>query len=62
MTPILQLKYFFEKHGFHVSSRLADTLGMLCGKCTLVCPRDIQLRNVVMNIKRNILKYKMILL
>jgi hypothetical protein len=28
MSPILQLKYFFEKHGFHVSSRLADKLGM----------------------------------
>ncbi|HWS59572.1 MAG TPA: hypothetical protein VN182_01450 [Flavobacterium sp.] len=28
MTAILQLKYFFEKHGFHVSSRLADKLGM----------------------------------
>ena len=32
---------------------------MLCGKCTLVCPREIQLRNVVMSIKKNILKYKM---
>lgn len=28
MSPILKLKYFFEKHGFHVSSRLADRLGM----------------------------------
>lgn len=28
MLPILKLKYFFEKHGFHVSSRLADKLGM----------------------------------
>lgn len=28
MSPIIQLKYFFEKHGFHVSSRLADRLGM----------------------------------
>jgi len=28
MSAILQLKYFFEKHGFHVSSRLADKLGM----------------------------------
>lgn len=28
MTAIIQLKYFFEKHGFHVSSRLADKLGM----------------------------------
>jgi hypothetical protein len=26
---IIKLKFFFfEKHGFHVSSRLADTLGM----------------------------------
>ena len=25
---INKLKYFFEKHGFHVSSRLADKLGM----------------------------------
>lgn len=25
---MLRLKFFFEKHGFHVSSRLADTLGM----------------------------------
>ncbi len=28
MKAVLQLKYFFEKHGFHVSSRLADKLGM----------------------------------
>jgi phage shock protein PspC (stress-responsive transcriptional regulator) len=28
MRADLQLKYFFEKHGFHVSSRLADKLGM----------------------------------
>jgi hypothetical protein len=28
MRAVLQLKYFFEKHGFHVSSRLADRLGM----------------------------------
>lgn len=28
MTAIHQIKYFFEKHGFHVSSRLADKLGM----------------------------------
>ncbi len=28
IAPINKLKYFFEKHGFHVSSRLADKLGM----------------------------------
>jgi hypothetical protein len=28
MSFIIELKYFFEKHGFHVSSRLADKLGM----------------------------------
>ena len=28
MAPIKQLKYFFEKHGFNASSRLADKLGM----------------------------------
>lgn len=28
MSAVVQLKYFFEKHGFHVSSRLADKLGM----------------------------------
>ena len=28
MSPIIKLKYFFFKHGFHVSSRLADKLGM----------------------------------
>ena len=28
MRTVIQLKYFFEKHGFHVSSRLADKLGM----------------------------------
>jgi phage shock protein PspC (stress-responsive transcriptional regulator) len=28
MSPLIQLKYFAEKHGFHVSSRLADRLGM----------------------------------
>ncbi|WP_396147138.1 PspC domain-containing protein [Flavobacterium sp.] len=25
---INSIRYFFEKHGFHVSSRLADRLGM----------------------------------
>jgi phage shock protein PspC (stress-responsive transcriptional regulator) len=25
---ITKIRYFFEKHGFHVSSRLADRLGM----------------------------------
>jgi hypothetical protein len=28
MSVIIKLSFFFEKHGFHVSSRLADTLGM----------------------------------
>lgn len=28
MSAILKLKFFLEKHGFHVSSRLADKLGM----------------------------------
>lgn len=28
MSLVIQLKYFFEKHGFHVSSRMADKLGM----------------------------------
>lgn len=28
MSLVIQLKYFFEKYGFHVSSRLADKLGM----------------------------------
>jgi len=28
MATVLKLKYFFEKRGFHVSSRLADKLGM----------------------------------
>lgn len=28
-TPsVIKLKFFFEKYGFHVSSRLADSLGM----------------------------------
>ncbi|MBC7494524.1 MAG: PspC domain-containing protein [Flavobacterium sp.] len=25
---VIRLKYFAERHGFHVSQRLADTLGM----------------------------------
>lgn len=28
MKRLNQLKFFLEKHGFHVSSRLADALGM----------------------------------
>lgn len=28
MIHLNQIKFFFEKHGFHVSSRLADALGM----------------------------------
>jgi len=28
VPSVIKLKYFFEKYGFHVSSRLADKLGM----------------------------------
>ena len=28
MSLVLKLKYFFEKQGFHIASRLADRLGM----------------------------------
>jgi hypothetical protein len=28
MRLVIKLKYFFEKHGFNASSRLADKLGM----------------------------------
>ena len=28
MSAVIKLKFFFEKYGFHVSSRLADKLGM----------------------------------
>ncbi|HEU0136964.1 MAG TPA: PspC domain-containing protein [Flavobacterium sp.] len=28
MSVVIKLKYFFEKYGFQVSSRLADRLGM----------------------------------
>lgn len=28
MSPVLHIKYFFEKHGFNAASRLADRLGM----------------------------------
>lgn len=28
MSAVIRLKYFFEKYGFQVSSRLADKLGM----------------------------------
>lgn len=28
MAVVLKLKYLLEKHGFHVSSRVADKLGM----------------------------------
>lgn len=28
MSIVIKLKYFFEKHGFNASSRLADKLGM----------------------------------
>ena len=31
---------------------------MLCGKCMLVCPRGINIRNVIMLIKKGIVKYK----
>ena len=31
---------------------------MLCGKCTLVCPRDINIRNVVMLIKKAVVKFQ----
>ncbi len=28
MSIVIQLKYFFEQHGFNAASRLADRLGM----------------------------------
>ena len=31
---------------------------MLCGKCMLVCPRGINIRNVIMLIKKGIVKHK----
>lgn len=31
---------------------------MFCGKCTLVCPRDINIRNVVLLIKKEIYNLK----
>lgn len=31
---------------------------MLCGKCTLVCPRDINLRNSIMLIKKGVAQFK----
>jgi heterodisulfide reductase subunit C len=31
---------------------------MLCGKCILVCPRGINIRNVIMLIKKGILKFR----
>jgi len=35
MTYINRLKYFFEKYGFQVSSRLADKLGIRTSKVRL---------------------------
>lgn len=31
---------------------------MFCGKCTLVCPRDINIRNVILLIKKRIVMLK----
>ncbi len=31
---------------------------MLCGKCILICPRGINIRNVIMLIKKGVVKYK----
>jgi heterodisulfide reductase subunit C len=33
---------------------------MLCGKCILVCPRGINIRNVIMLIKKSIVKFRTI--
>jgi heterodisulfide reductase subunit C len=30
---------------------------MLCGKCMLVCPRGINIRNVIMLLKKEIVKF-----
>ncbi len=30
---------------------------MMCGKCMLVCPRDVNTRNIILNIKKALLKY-----
>jgi heterodisulfide reductase subunit C len=32
---------------------------MFCGKCTLVCPRDISIRNVILLIKKGIAELNM---
>lgn len=36
------------------TSQLAAEIGkcMFCGKCTMVCPRDVNIRNVVLLIKK----------
>ncbi len=31
---------------------------MFCGKCSLVCPRDINIRNVILLLKKNIAELK----
>ncbi len=36
--------------------KLSEEIGkcMFCGKCTLICPRDINIRNVILLIKKRI--------
>jgi len=31
---------------------------MLCGKCILICPRGINIRNVIMLIKKGVVKFR----
>lgn len=53
---VRKINLFLRRCEIESLSREIDKC-MLCGKCTLVCPRDINIRNVVMLIKKGIVKF-----
>lgn len=53
---IRKINLFLRRGSLEELSKEIDKC-MLCGKCVLVCPRDINIRNVVMLIKKGIVKF-----
>ncbi len=55
-TPFNPRRIFLMiKRGMPENLKAEVARCMLCGKCTLACPRGVNTRNVMLNLKRNLL-------
>jgi heterodisulfide reductase subunit C len=55
----LRRMILYLKRGLNDSLKKEIEFCMLCGKCNLACPRGVNTRNVLLNIKRGIEHYEL---